>query len=454
MKISEEVKKSMSILGYDKLSDVQELVLPKLFDDKNLVINSRTGSGKTASFGIYAIERINWDNSNPSVLVIAPTRELVVQINEELTALSKFKRQNWIEVYGKSNMDVQIKKLKSKVHGVVATVGRLIDLIERDAINLNDIELLIIDEADEMCSMGFIDDIKYIIDMIQFKQFALLSASINDDVNEIIDYIGMDHDFISVEKSNNIDVVNYVDCDDSIAKVLSNHKVDNAIIFCETKELVESIYSQLNSYGISVSKLHGDLMQKDRIRNIDNFKKHMTRILVASDVASRGIDVSNLSLVINYNLPNDHKRIIHRMGRTGRKDKNGLLINILSSDKLAYSKKLLGNYGLDNSISELESNIDISYLKKKLDVVDKKSEVIAQHIDRIYIKAGRNKKIRPNDIVGALMASNLVSFDEIGVIDIKDDVSYVEILKDSKELVKYLQNNPIKGSLRRVEIAK
>lgn len=471
-KISEEILKSIEGLGYKKPSEVQEKVIPEILLNKDVIVKSQTGSGKTAAFGIPLCERIDWEENSPQVLVLSPTRELAVQVSEDISNIGRFKRIKCAAVFGKQPITEQVRILKQKTHVVVGTPGRILDHIDRGSLNVSKVKYFVIDEADEMLNMGFIGQVEGVIRRLPKKKVTMLfSATIPEEIRELCEK-HMDRPLdISIEKQklitenieHNMYYVGYERKLESLNDLLICEKPETGVIFCRTKENVDKVYEYLKSKGYSTNKIHGGMLQKERLSVMENFRKGDFRILVATDLASRGIDIEGITHVINFDLPVEKEAYVHRIGRSGRAGAKGKAISfcVKEGDKfLAEIEELIGFeipvHKLPNR-EEVQKEIKqgIEFLKSKPKRKSDKAKVINQNITKIYINGGKKKKIRAGDIVGAITKIDGVSGDDIGIINVEDNVSYVDILNGKgKRVIDALKNMTIKGKKLNVEKAR
>lgn len=328
-------------LGFEKPTPVQGTVIPKLLvEDGDIVCLAQTGTGKTAAFGLPALEYLDRTNPRTQILILCPTRELCRQISQDLTNYSKYLDGiRIVSVYGGANITGQMKELKKGAHIIVATPGRLLDLMKREAADISDIMTLILDEADEMLNMGFKDELDAILAQAPEKRRSLLfSATLPKEVEEIARSYMKNPEVVTVGQRNagsdNVEHYYYmVKEEDRYAalKRIADFNPDiYAIVFCKTREETQKIADALQKDGYDADALHGDLSQAQRDHVMERFKRHALHMLVATDVAARGIDVSDLTHVINYNLPQEIELYTHRSGRTGRADKKGVSIAIIN----------------------------------------------------------------------------------------------------------------------------
>ena len=470
-KISEEIKKSIDAIGYKSPSDVQKRVIPEALDGKDIVVKSQTGSGKTAAFAIPLCEKVIWDNSKPQALVLTPTRELAIQVKEEIQSLGRLKRIRAAAVFGKQPFSEQIRELKQRTHIVVGTPGRVIDHIERGTFDISDINILVIDEADEMLNMGFVDQVKSIVSKLNSKrQTMLFSATMPEEILALSNNYMNNPESIEIKAQKLITdrithemyKINEEDKLNELRKVLIKEIPEGAVVFCKTKENVDKVAENLKRKGYSVDKIHGGMMQKDRMATMEKFKKGFFRILIATDVAARGIDVEGLTHVINYDLPVEKEAYVHRIGRTGRAGASGKAISFVNQYEdglLDMIQEYIGfKIPVSSELPEVNSekrNESIKLLKSKPKMKREKDKVINKNITKIYFNGGKKKKLRPGDFVGAISRIEGITAEDIGIIDVQDTVSYIDILNGKgNKVIEALKNSTIKGKKLKVEKAR
>lgn len=452
-KLNKEILKALNNLGYKSPSKVQEEVIPRLLNNEDVVVKSKTGSGKTASFAIPICEKIEVDNTNVQALVVVPTRELALQVSEEISNIGRLKKIRCSAIFGKQPIKEQIASLKQRVHIVVATPGRIIDHIERETVNLDNLNFLIIDEADKMLNKGFIDQIDTVFKNSPNKKvIGLFSATIDKDIKYVCDKYMKNSSMVDIK---DIKIINKKQIHEEMIRIEEKEKYEilkkliylenpkSLMIFLNTRERVMKLYRQMKKDKFLVRELHGDMSQDKRIYVIKDFKDEKFNILVSSDVASRGIHIDDISLVINYDVPKDKENYVHRIGRTGRKDKFGKAITLASNKDEKYINEIIDYIGYDieekNYIEEKDvKKGKIKFEEYKMQLLKnkkiKKSDMkIHSEITTIYLNAGKKKKIRVIDIVGAISNLDGIKGDDIGVIKVEDLCSYVDILNHKGE---------------------
>jgi len=467
-KLSDEILKSLSILNYKNPTKVQEQVIPVALENKDVLVKSQTGSGKTATFAIPLCELVDWDENKPQALILTPTRELAIQVKEDVFNIGRFKRIKVPALYGKSSFGLQQKELKQKTHIVVGTPGRTIDHIKEGNFVTDNIKYLVIDEADEMLSMGFVEQIEEIIKSLPTDRVTMLfSATLPDDIEALSKKYMKEPVKIEIEsKTLTVDKI-VQDCYNVeetgklnlLKDITTIENPDSCMIFCNTQIKVETLYRELSKVKYPCDKIHGGMEQDDRIRVMSNFKKGYFRYLIATDVAARGIDIDSITHVINYDVPILRENYVHRIGRTGRAGKEGRAITfVMESDGRrifeinSYTGKELTFKKVPSKklVTELKADFE-KKLAEKAKVKEDKGACLSEEILKIHINAGKKTKMRAVDIVGTLCSIDGMTADDIGVISVLDVSTFVEVLNNKGEMVlKELQTKNIKGRPRRV----
>lgn len=343
--ISKPIMKALEKMGFEEATPIQEQTIPLGMQGKDVIGQAQTGTGKTAAFGIPMIEKIDQDMKKIQGLVVAPTRELAIQVSEEIHRLGKFKGVRTLPVYGGQHMDRQIRALKDGPHIVVATPGRLLDHIRRRTINISGVHTAVLDEADEMLNMGFIDDIRDILKAIpEQRQTLLFSATMPKEIRDIASTLMKKPEEVKV-KSKEMTVSNidqfFVEVHekqkfDTLTNLLDIHAPELAIIFGRTKKRVDEVTEGLHARGFRAEGIHGDLTQGKRMSVLNKFKSGRIEILVATDVAARGLDISGVTHVYNLDVPQDPESYVHRIGRTGRAGKTGEAISFITPREMPH----------------------------------------------------------------------------------------------------------------------
>ena len=382
-------------------------------------MKSQTGSGKTASYGIPICELIDWKENKPQALILTPTRELAVQVKEDITNIGRFKRIKATAVYGKQPFAMQKTELKQKTHVVVGTPGRVFDHIERGTLALDQINYLVIDEADEMLNMGFIEQVEAIIKELPRKRVTMLfSATLPEAVKNLsLKYMKTPID-IEIKATglttDKIDHSLYEVAEDDKFSLLTDVTIvenpDSCMIFCRTKDRVDTVCDQLTDLGYSCDKIHGGMVQDDRLDVMNDFRRGEFRYLVATDVAARGIDIDNITHVINYDLPLEKESYVHRTGRTGRAGQKGKAITFVTPFEDRFLSEIEEYIGfkipnmtapskeeVSNKKSAFEAKMNVEPTIKKA-----KSEQLNKQIMKLYFNGGKKKKLRAVDFVGTI----------------------------------------------------
>lgn len=469
--LSQEILNALSKLKYENPTDVQQKVIPRALEGRDIIVKSQTGSGKTASFGIPICERIEIEDNKPQALVLTPTRELCVQVKEDISNIGRLKKVRCAAIYGKYPFSAQERELKQRVHVIVGTPGRTLDHLERGTMNLDEIKYLVIDEADEMLNMGFIDQVESIISkMPEHRVTMLFSATIPPEIESLCQKYIKDPIKIEVNPENltteRIEHVLYRVRENDKYKLLTKIMVvenpDSCIIFCRTKENVDTLASKLQSNGLPCSALHGGMMQNERLNVMNSFKRGEFIYLVATDVAARGIDVESITHIINYDIPLEKESYVHRTGRTGRAKEEGKAISFVTPYEDRFLSDIEEYIGFKIPQAEEPDEEEAEKAKaaffKKIEAGPKlkqdKSHELNKEITKIYISAGKKKKMRTLDIVGAFTHIPGVKAEDIGIIDILDNISYVDILNGKGDMVlKALETMNIKGKPVRAQRA-
>jgi ATP-dependent RNA helicase DeaD len=374
MKFSEfnfhkDLAKGIKIAGFKEPSPIQQMAIPLILEGEDLVGQAHTGTGKTAAFGLPIMDKIA-KGEIQRALIITPTRELATQVSDELYHLGRFAGIRTLSIYGGVGYGRQIALIHKGVQVVVATPGRLKDLYKKGKIDVFNPEIVVLDEADEMLDMGFLDEIKEIFEYIpQNRQTLLFSATMPEPIKELANEILYEPKYISVigeEETTKNDikqyyyVINENQRDDAIVKLLEIEDVNKCIIFCRMKKEVDRLTEHLSALGFSVAGLHGDLEQSDRENIIKAYRKSQIKIMIATDVASRGLDVKNVTHVFNYHIPFDPQSYVHRIGRTGRAGKEGKAITLVSTQEFRELKRIQKEVGASMELATIGGGEDIS----------------------------------------------------------------------------------------------
>lgn len=470
--LSDVILKAISDLGYEIPTPVQQQVIPAVLAANDVLVQSQTGSGKTASFGIPLCEKVDWIENKPQILVLEPTRELAQQVQEDLINIGRYKRIKATAVYGKASYVKQKSELKQKSHIVVGTPGRVLDHIIKGSLPLEKINCLVIDEADEMLNMGFIDQVKEIIAALpKMKNTLLFSATMPQTIERMsIAYL---HEPIVVkieatEKTTPKIQHAFLDTTDenkltALEAVTIMENPDTCIIFANTQEKVNVTYDFLVKAGYPVGKLHGGMMQEDRFDVMDAFRKAKFRYLVATDVAARGIDIENITHVINLDIPYEKESYIHRVGRTGRAGKEGFALTFVTPKEGALKREIetfgeltMTQITLPNAklVARSKSAFEAKITTKQK-IKQPKAKRVNEEITKVYFNGGKKKKLRALDFVGTISKIEGITAEDIGIITIQENVTYIDILNGKGQLViQTMKERTIKGKQLKVHVAR
>jgi ATP-dependent RNA helicase DeaD len=516
--LSKEIQKAVSDMGFEEMSPIQSQAIPDIMDGLDIIGQAQTGTGKTAAFGIPIIEMCSREDRTLQAIILCPTRELSIQVAEEIKRLSKHKRDIFVlPVYGGQPIDRQIKALKKGVQIVVGTPGRVIDHIRRKTLKLGNIKMVVIDEADEMFDMGFRDDIELIMNhMPEERQTLFFSATMP---NEIVKFakkyqnnpktIKVVHKELTVPevKQYYFELKEHMKTE-ILCRLIDIYNPKLSIVFCNTKKKVDELTIELQGRGYFVDGLHGDLRQPQRDKVMSKFRTGNIDILVATDVAARGLDVDDVDIVFNYDIPHDEEYYVHRIGRTARAGREGMAFSLVVGRDISrikdiqrYTKTkitrkdlptlkdieekqtdiLLGKIkeeidkgGLDKYekiinplLEEDYSSFDVAaallkfYLinsrldsHKELDAVDFGGTSVNKAMSKVHINIGKRKGVSPRHILGAILNETSLPRKTVGNIDMYDKFTFVEIPEEYvEEVIGGLNNKRIKGTKVKVELA-
>ncbi|PKF63702.1 ATP-dependent RNA helicase DbpA [Psychromonas sp. psych-6C06] len=444
---------NLESLGYHEMTEIQAQSLPPILAGQDIIAQGKTGSGKTAAFGLGLLQKLNVKRFRVQSLILCPTRELADQVGKEIRRLARgIHNIKVLTLCGGMPFGPQIGSLEHGAHIVVGTPGRIEDHLRKQTLSLENVETLILDEADRMLDMGFQDAIDNIIEQApKNRQTLLFSATYPDQIDSIAKRILNSPVSVKVESKHDnssinqyfYKVANHEDRMLALRLLLLQYQPESSVVFCNTKREVQEVNDELVNRGFSAIALHGDLEQKDRDQALIRFANKSATILVATDVAARGLDIDNLSAVFNFHIAHDQEVHVHRIGRTGRAGNKGLAFSFYSSKDT-------------NRIIALEDYLDITINEDSLpshDVLDIKppqSTMITMRIE-----GGKKQKIRPGDIVGALTADKSMTFEQIGKIQVSANWAYVAVQREViKVAFKKLSEGKLKGRKFRVMVVR
>ncbi|MFD2244731.1 DEAD/DEAH box helicase [Pontibacter ruber] len=488
--LSPEVQRAIADMGFEEASPIQTEAIPVVLEGRDIIGQAQTGTGKTAAFGIPTIESIDERDRSVQALVLCPTRELAIQVSGEIQKLAKYKTGiSVVPIYGGQPYERQLRALKQGVQIVIGTPGRVMDHIERGTLVLDKVKKIILDEADEMLDMGFREDIEFVLSqMPEERQTIFFSATMSKPIMELTKRYQTDPVIVKVVHKEltvtNIDQV-YFEVRNSmkgevLSRVLDMHNMKSVIIFCNTKRMVDELVSSLQARGYFADALHGDLNQNQRTNVMNKFRNGQLEILVATDVAARGLDVENVEAVFNYDLPQDEEAYVHRIGRTGRAGKSGKAFSFVSGrqdiyklkDIMRYTKanivlqqvptyedvnelrtsmflgkvrEVLEKGNLTKHIAKIESlvnedytSLEIAAALLKMSLKEAKAKeagkeaekglgVAKEGFDRLFITIGKKDRVHPKDLIDLLSQNSDIPASKVGDIDLYDKFSFVEV---------------------------
>lgn len=443
---------NLNQLGYHTMTPVQAAALPAILAGKDVRAQAKTGSGKTAAFGLGALHRIDASQFVTQSLVLCPTRELASQVTKELRRLARFTANiKIVTLCGGQPMGAQRDSLAHAPHIVIGTPGRILDHLKHETLTLDHTTTLVLDEADRMLEMGFREDIDAIISYCpESRQTLLFSATWPQDIVEISKKI--QHEPVAVETDVAADLPTieqqFYEATpreklSGLIGLLSEHKPTSCVVFCNTRRECNELADALERSRISALALHGDLEQRERDQVLIQFANGSCRVLVATDVAARGLDIKALAMVVNYQLSFDPEVYVHRIGRTARAGAEGHAVSFVAPDEMVRTHALEDFLQIKLSWSSLSSLKSVA------------AQPLPAEMTTLCLEGGRKAKIRPGDIVGALTGEGGVTADLIGKIDIAPGQAYVAIRQDSaRQVVKQLQQVKIKGKSCRARLLK
>ncbi|MBL7003877.1 MAG: ATP-dependent RNA helicase DbpA [Gammaproteobacteria bacterium] len=445
--ISSEQKENLLSLGYKTLTPVQQKSLPAILHGDDVIVQAKTGSGKTVAFGLGLLEAINPRFFGAKSLVLCPTRELADQVAKEVRKLARcIPNIKLVVLTGGKPIRNQIDSLEHGAHIIVGTPGRIKDHLDRNNLDIEQLTTLVLDEADRMLDMGFQEDIEHIISYApEQRQTLLFSATYPDSIKHMCESVLHDPVTIKVDTKHKKNVITEhffkvanKHREDSLLALFEHYKPDNAVVFCKTKIQCHEVAELLNENRIQALAIHGDLEQRDRDAVLTRFSNNSCAVLVATDVAARGLDIKALKAVINYELPHDAEDYVHRIGRTGRAGEEGLALS-LYTDAESNRMKAVESYQNDSV-----EKVSIDKLKRH-----PRYSMIAPMVT-LHIDTGKKNKIRPGDLLGALTKDAGIAGNTIGKIDIFAKFSTVALERESiTKALTYFQNGKVKGRFTR-----
>jgi ATP-dependent RNA helicase DeaD len=396
--LSPAILKAVDQLGYEKPAPIQAAAIPVLLSGKDIIGQSHTGSGKTAAFGLPAVELVDAASIRTQVLILCPTRELALQVAEEIYKFAAFKRRvHSVPIYGGQSYDRQIRALQHGAQIVIGTPGRLLDHLNRGTLDLTRVKMVVLDEADEMFDMGFRDDIQRILETVPTdRQLVCFSATFSRPIQELILRFTRNPETIRIEhKQLTVPTVEQTYYDvrgrsktEALTRLIDLNDIKLAIIFCNTKKMVDQLTDELIARGYSAERIHGDISQAQRERAIGKFRNSQLEFLIATDVAARGVDVENVEVVFNYDLPWDEEDYVHRIGRTGRAGRFGRAISLVEGREI---------YKLQSIERFTRSKIQRRQVPSREEIEEKRSNVFIEKVREHLLKGDFGTEMRVVD---------------------------------------------------------
>lgn len=520
MGLSEEIQKAVRYMGFEEASPIQAKAIPAMISGIDLIGQAQTGTGKTAAFGIPILEKVDPKLKKLQAIVLCPTRELAIQVADEIRNLSRYMHGiKVLPIYGGQDIVKQIRSLKSGTQIVIGTPGRVMDHMRRKTMKLDFVHTVVLDEADEMLNMGFREDIEFVLSGVpEERQTVLFSATMPKPIMEITKKFQNNAKVIKVTKKKltvpNIEQY-YYDVkpkkkEEVLSRLLDIYSPRLSVVFCNTKKQVDLLVNALLGRGYFAAGLHGDMKQEQRDRVMQGFRTGKTEILVATDVAARGIDVDEVEAVFNYDLPQDDEYYVHRIGRTGRAGREGRAFSFVSGKEVyklkeiqrycktkIYAQKVpslndVANTKMENILDDVERVIEQEDLDMMINAIEERvnnSEFTAMDMAaaflkiccgmtednknteendwefgdtgagedgmvRLFINIGKKQRVRPGDILGAIAGESGMDGKLIGTIDMYDKYTFVEVPREyAREVLNAMKNVKIKGKTVAVEPA-
>ena len=518
LNIDERILRAIEDMGFEETSPIQTQAIPAVCEGIDVVGQAQTGTGKTAAYTIPMLMKIDPQIKKPQAIVLCPTRELAVQVAEEIRKLAKYMSDiKVLPVYGGQEIVRQIKSLKTGVQIIVGTPGRVMDHMRRKTVKFDNINMVILDEADEMLDMGFREDMETILtETPEDRQTVMFSATMPKAIMDIARNFQKDARIIKVVRKeltvSNIEQFYYEvrpkNKTEVLCRLIDIYNPRLSVVFCNTKRQVDELISELKGRGYFADGIHGDMKQQQRDRVMDDFRSGKVDILIATDVAARGIDVDDVDMVLNYDIPQDEEYYVHRIGRTGRAGRSGMALSFISGKEVyklkdieRYCKtKILAkpvpslddvkNTKLDNMFDKIRQTIEeggltdmvnlveehvnqeeytsmdmAAALLKMLigDTLDREDEVEEFHFDtdkddsrmvRLFINIGKKDKIKPANILGAIAGESGMPGKLVGAIDMMDNYTFVDVPAIHAEKILKAMNDNVQIKGRRVNVEK
>lgn len=525
LNLSKEVHKAIAEMGFEEATPIQTMAIPHIMEGSDVIGQAQTGTGKTCAFGIPAIEMLDTENEGVQVLILCPTRELAIQVSEELKNVSRHKKNvRILPIYGGQPIERQIAALKKRPQIIIGTPGRVMDHMRRHTLKFGNLKMIILDEADEMLNMGFREDIDIILEGVpEERQTILFSATMPREILDLtnkyqkkpvmikavhkeLTVAGIEQYYLEVGESSKLEV---------LSRIIDANSIKLSLVFCNTKKRVDELAQNLQSRGYSAEALHGDMRQIQRDKVMSKFRKGSIDILIATDVAARGIDVDDIEAVFNYDLPNDEEYYVHRIGRTGRAGKTGKAYSFVAgreiyklkdiqryiksrvklikppslldveenkmggilskikeiiseghySNYTGYIERMLEDENNSNSEENYITTLDIAAALLKMAAGQNNLQPQHEEDDldddtgaeegmvRFFINIGSISQVQPKHIVESIASNSGIPGKSIGSINIFDKYTFVDIPREyASKMMSSMKNAKIKG--RKINIEK
>lgn len=516
MTLSKEILRAVEDMGFEEMTPIQARTIPFMAEGKDVIGQAQTGTGKTIAFGIPVIEAVKPRSRRTQAVILCPTRELAIQVSEEVKRLSKYRREvSVLPVYGGQPIDRQLRVLEGGVHVVIGTPGRTIDHINRGTLKLDSVKVVVLDEADEMLNMGFMEDVETILEKTPAeRQTLLFSATMPPPILRLAGRYMKEPEIVKVVFKEltvpNVDQSYYEVREgmkpEALSRIIDMNGLRLSLVFCNTKKKVDEVALELQARGYLAEGLHGDMTQAQRDRVMGKFRRNALEVLVATDVAARGLDVGGIEAVFNYDLPQDDEYYVHRIGRTARAGKTGRAFTFVAGREI-YKLREIEKYartrvrrGSIPSLAQVEESRSIGVLEKVKDRIeegnlDRYAQLIESLVEEEYstldvaaallkmalgaeakeaefpesagdrpaqgdmtklsFNVGRNHRVAAKDIVGAIAGETGLPGKVIGKIDIGNRYTTVEVLAEyAHDVLTMMKNRYIKGNKLAIELAR
>ncbi len=451
LQLRPEIMKAIEEMGFEEPTPIQKAAIPPIMEGRDVMGQAQTGTGKTAAFGIPLIQKVEKGKGIQAV-ILTPTRELATQVSEEINKLGKYAGIHSIPIYGGQAISVQEKKLQKRPEIIAATPGRLIDMVKRGHIRLDKVGFFVLDEADRMLDMGFIEDIKWILNRVPDKrQLLMFSATLPIAIVDLADthlrnpvYLDISQDTLVVpDTEQSYFMVGRRNKLWALCRILDNEKSERVLIFCQTKRMVAELNKRLRGYGYKSEEIHGDLSQAKREEALGRFREGKARILVATDVAARGLDIPEVDLVVNYDTPEYPETYVHRVGRTGRAGRSGRAVTFVTQNETHLLDKIVQFAGQAIAEGKVPQAHGRDRVKRRVDF-DEKADTFG--MVKFIMNVGKKDGATMNGIIRHITKNSRINELDIGKITIGENSSEVQVHKNvAMEMVKRINGSKFNG---------